>query len=226
MTGFNNNKFIPKTFQALELRDQQQPVKKSPLSAAARSKIINRSGSNYLSERTTINNPSYGPAAEVVITSSSEIVFISSQKYGKSSWERTEEPGDNHGSTGSIRQGSEWQTRTLSVGIFDNKEAVRLLLQKLESGEIKVEKKTEFKYDGSMNSFYCIPHHETAESRRLKQKTIEAFQENLEAQEKFSEKLWELTKTPSFFIVPTATIAATKMMNEADQEKIRGIKNI
>jgi len=53
MTGFNNNnKFIPntpKTFQVLELRDQQQPVKKSPLSAAAKSKVVNKSGSNYLS---------------------------------------------------------------------------------------------------------------------------------------------------------------------------------
>jgi len=53
MTGFNNNnKFIPntpKTFQVLELRDQQQPVKKSPLSAAAKSKAVNKSGSNYLS---------------------------------------------------------------------------------------------------------------------------------------------------------------------------------
>jgi hypothetical protein len=50
MTGFNEkNKFIPKTFQVLELRDQQQEVKKSPLSAAARSKVVNRSGSNYLS---------------------------------------------------------------------------------------------------------------------------------------------------------------------------------
>jgi len=50
-----NNKFIPnppKTFQVLELRDQrqeQQIIKKSPLSLAARSKIINKSGSNYLS---------------------------------------------------------------------------------------------------------------------------------------------------------------------------------
>jgi len=37
----------PKTFQVVELKDQQ--IKKSPLSVAARSKIINRSGSNYLS---------------------------------------------------------------------------------------------------------------------------------------------------------------------------------
>jgi len=48
----NNNKFVPstpKTYTVLELRDQQQEVKKSPLSAAARSKVVNRSGSNYLS---------------------------------------------------------------------------------------------------------------------------------------------------------------------------------
>jgi hypothetical protein len=61
MTEFNNNnnKFVPqapKTFQVVELRDQQQVVKKSPLSVAARSKVINRSGSNYVSE-----NQGYGP---------------------------------------------------------------------------------------------------------------------------------------------------------------------
>jgi hypothetical protein len=62
MTGFNNNnniKFVPtapKTYTVSELRDQQQPVKKSPLSAAARSKVVNRSGSNYSSEK-----EGYGP---------------------------------------------------------------------------------------------------------------------------------------------------------------------
>ena len=58
MTGFNDNsKFIPnipKTFQVLELKEQQ--IKKSPLSAAARSKVVQRYGSNYLSE-----NQEYGP---------------------------------------------------------------------------------------------------------------------------------------------------------------------
>jgi hypothetical protein len=54
MTGFNNNNEfkpnLPKTFQVLELRDQQQqPVKRSNLSVAARGKVINRSGSGYLS---------------------------------------------------------------------------------------------------------------------------------------------------------------------------------
>lgn len=61
MTKFDN-KFIPntpKTFQVLELRDQQQeqqPIKKSSLSPAARAKVINKSGSNYLSEK-----EGYGP---------------------------------------------------------------------------------------------------------------------------------------------------------------------
>jgi len=48
----NNNKFVPstpKTYTVLELRDQQQQIKQSPLSVAARSKVVNRSGSNYLS---------------------------------------------------------------------------------------------------------------------------------------------------------------------------------
>jgi len=63
MTKFDN-KFVvpqvPKTFQVLELRDQQQeqPVKKSNLSVAARSKVINRSGSNYLSGK-----EGYGPCS-------------------------------------------------------------------------------------------------------------------------------------------------------------------
>jgi len=52
MTKFDN-KFVvpqvPKTYTVSELRDTQQPVKKSPLSAAARSKVVNRSGSGYLS---------------------------------------------------------------------------------------------------------------------------------------------------------------------------------
>jgi len=57
MTEFNN-KFVPvapKTFQVAELKGATN--KKSPLSAAARSKVINRSGSNYLSE----SREGYGP---------------------------------------------------------------------------------------------------------------------------------------------------------------------
>jgi hypothetical protein len=68
MTKFNN-KFVPvapKTFQVLELRDQQQQVKKSNLSVAARNKVINRSGSNYLSPWMDIGIDEaigYGPMA-------------------------------------------------------------------------------------------------------------------------------------------------------------------
>lgn len=59
MTEFNNNnKYIskaPEQYIVAELKDQQ--TKKSSLSAAARSKVINRSGSNYLSE----SREGYGP---------------------------------------------------------------------------------------------------------------------------------------------------------------------
>jgi len=60
-----NNKFIPKApeqYIVCELKDQQ--VKKSPLSPAARSKVISKSGSNYLSPwtETEIGEPiGYGP---------------------------------------------------------------------------------------------------------------------------------------------------------------------
>ena len=40
---------IPKTETKIVLTDWSQPIKKSGLSVAARSKVINRSGSNYLS---------------------------------------------------------------------------------------------------------------------------------------------------------------------------------
>lgn len=55
-----------------------------------------------------------------------------------------------------------------------------MILQKLESGEIKVEKKTEFKYDSSTNGFYCIPHHETTESKEIKEKALKSFREIVE----------------------------------------------
>jgi hypothetical protein len=45
-----NNQFLsqaPKQYIVCELQDQQ--VKKSPLSAAARNKVINKSGSDYVS---------------------------------------------------------------------------------------------------------------------------------------------------------------------------------
>jgi len=56
MTDFNN-KYVPqapRTFQVAELKEAT--VKKSPLSSAARAKVVNRSGSNYLSE----NREGYG----------------------------------------------------------------------------------------------------------------------------------------------------------------------
>jgi len=197
--------------------------KQSGLSPAARTKVFNRSGSNYVSERVTMINPIYGPTSEVTITSSSEIVFISSQKYGESSWERTEEPGDYHGSTGSIKQGSEWQTRTLSVGILGDEKTARLILQKLESGEIKVEKKAEFKCDFSGgdygSSFYCIPHHETAESRRLKDETIKVFRENVEAHKKLREAMMERARTSPFFI-------PVRLMDDSEFKKLSEIKKI
>jgi len=59
MTEFNN-KYVPKapkTFQVVELKGPQ--IKQSNLSAAARNKIINRSGGNYLSE----NSEGYGPCS-------------------------------------------------------------------------------------------------------------------------------------------------------------------
>jgi len=58
MTDFNNNKYVPKApkaFQVVELKGPQ--IKKSNLSATAKSKIINRSGGNYVSE----NREGYGP---------------------------------------------------------------------------------------------------------------------------------------------------------------------
>jgi hypothetical protein len=57
----NNNKFVPQaqTYEVRYLENQEQ--QKPKLSLAARSKVVNRSGSNYISERTTIINPSYGP---------------------------------------------------------------------------------------------------------------------------------------------------------------------
>lgn len=120
---------------------------------------------HYQSAKANVINPGYGPASEVTITSSDEIAFISSQKYGKSSWKRTQEPGEGHGHNGSTKEGDEWQTQTLSAGVFGEKEIVELLLQKLESGEIKVRRKTMFYVDYSTNSFYYISQHETAESR-------------------------------------------------------------
>ena len=60
MTEFNNNnKYIPKapeTFQVAYLKTNQE-VKQSPLSPAARSKVIRKWGSDYVSE----DREGYGP---------------------------------------------------------------------------------------------------------------------------------------------------------------------
>jgi len=53
---FKKELSIPKTETKIVLNDWSQEIKKSPLSAAARNKVVNRSGSNYLSE-----NQGYGP---------------------------------------------------------------------------------------------------------------------------------------------------------------------
>jgi hypothetical protein len=45
-----------------ELKDYE--IKKSPLSVAARAKVIKKYGSDYQSLRATINNPSYGPGID------------------------------------------------------------------------------------------------------------------------------------------------------------------
>jgi len=59
MAGFNNNKFVSSTPKTYEVKYVEN--KSSGLSPVVRSKVINRSGSNYLSSRATIINPSYGP---------------------------------------------------------------------------------------------------------------------------------------------------------------------
>src|SRR3954447_19511549 len=92
MTGINNNnnKFVPstpKTYTVLELRDQQQPIKQSSLSVAARSKVINKSGSNYLSGRTTITNPGYGPMPNNSSNSFSLKITVSGDRYYKPMFE-------------------------------------------------------------------------------------------------------------------------------------------
>jgi hypothetical protein len=56
MTNINNNN-LPKTETIYELKESDYEIKTSKLSLAARNKIINRWGSNYLSE----NKEMYGP---------------------------------------------------------------------------------------------------------------------------------------------------------------------
>jgi len=60
MTKFYNDiKFVLSTPKTYEVKYVEN--KPSGLSPAARSKVVNRSGSNYLSGRAAITNPSYGP---------------------------------------------------------------------------------------------------------------------------------------------------------------------
>lgn len=62
----NEIKFVPvapKIYEVRYVENENQEVKVSPLSAAARSKVINKSGSNYVSE----NQEVYGPCPEKTI---------------------------------------------------------------------------------------------------------------------------------------------------------------
>ena len=58
----NNNKFVPVAPKTYEVKYVEN--KQSGLSPAARNKVINRSGSDYLSSRATIINPGYGPGID------------------------------------------------------------------------------------------------------------------------------------------------------------------
>jgi hypothetical protein len=65
MTEYNNNnKCVPQAPQTYEVRylenQNLEQIKKSPLSLAARQKIVNRNG-NYLSSKSTDLVQSYGP---------------------------------------------------------------------------------------------------------------------------------------------------------------------
>jgi hypothetical protein len=55
------NQFVPMAPKTYEVRYVENEIKQSPLSPVARAKIINRSGSNYVSERANEVNPGYGP---------------------------------------------------------------------------------------------------------------------------------------------------------------------
>lgn len=76
----NENRFVPqapKTYIVSELKDQE--VKKSPLSLAARNKVVNRSGSNYQSPliETDISEPaSYGPGLVSISGPGSSVVKL------------------------------------------------------------------------------------------------------------------------------------------------------
>lgn len=58
----NNLKYVPSVPKTYEVRYVEN--KQSGLSLAARQKVVNRSGGNYMSFRTNIANPSYGPGID------------------------------------------------------------------------------------------------------------------------------------------------------------------
>jgi hypothetical protein len=60
MTKFDN-KFVPGTPKTYEVRYLESENKQSKLSPAARGKVVNFSGSNYVSERVNDLVPTYGP---------------------------------------------------------------------------------------------------------------------------------------------------------------------
>ena len=85
----NNNKYIPKapeTFQVAYLETNQE-VKKSPLSPAARSKVIRKWGGGYVSE----NQESYGPCSTCGVSNKTFKInmdlrnAIGSHRYGSAS---------------------------------------------------------------------------------------------------------------------------------------------
>jgi hypothetical protein len=57
-------KFVPVAPKTYEVRYVENENKQSGLSPAARSKVINRIGGNYISSRAMVNNPSYGPGVD------------------------------------------------------------------------------------------------------------------------------------------------------------------
>ena len=106
-----NIKFIPKTFQVSE---NKQPV----LSPSARAKVINRSGSSYVSERITAINPSYGPMPNNSSNSFSITITVSGDRYYIPMFETC---------------GAKFSTCTL-----DSVDKAREWARKLGNGEVKI----------------------------------------------------------------------------------------
>lgn len=79
MTEFNNNnKYIPKTPETFTVSylETNQEVKKSPLSPAARSKVIRKWGGNYVSARKGEINLGYGPMPQSSSSSSFKLTLV------------------------------------------------------------------------------------------------------------------------------------------------------